>query len=81
MYDVDGNGSIELMEMKKIFHLIFKIVRFRQKMGQNETTEEMTERIFTNMDCNSDGKVEMKEFIASCSKDENLLGLLSHLKS
>ena len=78
MYDVDGNGSIELVEMKKIFYLIFKIMRFRKKMGQNETTEEMAERVFRDMDYNSDGKVEMKEFIGSCSKDGNLLGLLSH---
>ena len=80
MYDVDGNGSMELVEMKKIFYLIFKIMRFRQKIGQNETPEEMAERIFTDMDCNSDGKGEMKEFIVSCSKNEDLWGLISHFK-
>ena len=80
MYDIDSNGTIELPEMKKILHLMFKIRNFRQKIDQGETPDEMAERIFQEMDCNSDGKVEFNEFIECCIKDGSLLGLLSHFK-
>ena len=55
-------------------------MKFRERLGHKETHEEMAERIFQAMDGNSDGKVEFNEFIESCLKDTNLLGLLSHFK-
>jgi Ca2+-binding EF-hand superfamily protein len=81
MHDMDNNGTIEPAEMKKIFQSIFKIISFKQKQVQSETSEEMAERVFREMDCNSDGKVEAHEFIESCLKDETLLGALSHFRS
>ena len=80
MYDIDSNGAIELAEMKKMLVIMFKIKNFRHKIGQGETPEEMAERIFQEMDCNSDGKVEFNEFIECCLKDESLIEILSHFK-
>ena len=78
MYDVDGNGWIDLEEMTKIVKSIYTM------MGPNspicsltDTPEKRAKDIFCKMDTNSDGRVTRQEFVRSCIHDDKLLDLLA----
>ena len=78
MYDVDGNGWIDLVEMTKIVKSIYKMMGPNQALvDQFETPEKRAEDIFHRMDANSDGKVTRQEFVRSCLNDSKLSELLS----
>merc|ERR1712029_548898 len=58
MYDVDGNGWIDLAEMTRIVQSIYKMMGPQQALvDQFETPEKRAEDIFQRMDVNSDGRV------------------------
>ena len=58
MYDVDGNGWIDLVEMTRIVRSIYKMMGPNQALvDQFETPEKRAEDIFRKMDVNSDGRV------------------------
>ena len=71
MYDADGNGWIDLMEMTQIVKSIYSMMgpeqvrpsvstwsqQARLVVEQNQSAEERAEGIFKRMDINSDGKV------------------------
>ena len=73
LYDVDGNGWIDLIEMSKIVSSIYKM------MGPNQMQipEKKAEEIFQRMDANSDGRITRQEFLCSCINDPKLAVLLS----
>jgi len=73
LYDVDGNGWIDIDEMTTIIRSIYKM------MGPNQTGEaEMkAEDVFRKMDSNNDGKLTRQEFVCSCMNDSKLAQLLS----
>ena len=78
MYDVDGNGWIDLVEMTKIVRSIYKMMGPNQALvDQFETPEKRAEDIFQKMDANSDGRVTRQEFVRSCLHDSALAKLLS----
>ena len=78
MYDVDGNGWIDLVEMTKIVRSIYKMMGPNQALvDQFETPEKRVEDIFYRMDANSDGRVTRQEFVRSCLNDSKLAELLS----
>merc|ERR1719204_1536123 len=56
MYDVDGNGWIDLLEMTKMVRSIYQMMGPNQALvDQFETPEKRAEDIFHRMDVNSDG--------------------------
>ena len=59
MYDVDGNGWIDMIEMTKIVKSIYKM------MGPNqlESPAKRAEDIFRRMDANGDGRITRQEFV------------------
>ena len=64
MYDVDGNGHIDLIEMTKIVKSIYNMMGPNQvAMDQYESPEARAEGIFKRMDINADGKVTRREFV------------------
>ena len=78
MYDVDGNGWIDLVEMTKIVRSIYKMMGPNQALVDKfETPEKRAEDIFYKMDANSDGRVTRQEFVCSCLNDATLAKLLS----
>lgn len=79
MYDVNGNGSIDLQEMTQIVRSIYHLIGKDQISGlvEEETPESRAATIFRIMDINADGRVTRNEFVQTCSKDQNLLNLLS----
>ena len=73
MYDVDGNGWIDLGEMTKIVKSIYKMMG----KASEETPEKRAEEIFQQMDINCDGRVTRQEFARCCVHDDKLLALLA----
>ena len=78
MYDVDGNGWIDLGEMTKIVKSIYKMMGPNQVLvEQLEMPEKRAEDIFRRMDINADGRVTRQEFVRCCLNDSKLLELLA----
>merc|ERR1712198_231184 len=70
MYDVDGNGSIEFAEMKRVVGAVYEM------LGTEAGTTGKAQELFAKMDQNSDGCVSQEEFIAVCKQDKDLLNIL-----
>ena len=76
MYDVDGNGWIDLTEMTKIVKSIYRMTG--NKGGDSHDSPEVrANSIFKRMDVNNDGKVTRQEFVTTCLDDQQLIGLLT----
>ena len=78
MYDVDGNGWIDLVEMTKLVQSIYQVMGPNKKQAvQLETPEERAKDIFKRMDMNDDGRVTREEFVQTCLVDQKLIELLT----
>ena len=78
MYDVDGNGFIDLIEMTKLVKSIYAMMGPNKvQQDQHESAEERAKEIFFRMDMNSDGRVTREEFIQTCLVDQKLIQLLT----
>ena len=91
MYDVDGNGWIDLAEMTRIVVSIYKMmgdsagpggaevrrVRRFKRLYTSQYIQERAAGIFQRMDVNNDGRVTRTEFIRTCLNDQKLLNLLT----
>jgi len=71
MYDVDGNGTIERAEMKRVVGAVYDM------LGTQEDKRGKAEELFSKMDQNADGKVSQDQFVAVCKGDQDLLDLLT----
>ena len=76
MYDVDGNGWIDLGEMTTIVKSIYKMMG-KASDDLLESPEKRAEEIFQQMDINCDGRVTRQEFVRCCVHDDKLLALLA----
>ena len=61
LFDVDGNGWIDLVEMTNLMKCIHNMVD--SKIRAIESPEEQAKEIFEKMDMNSDGRVTKNEFV------------------
>merc|ERR1711892_431653 len=73
MYDVDGNGWIDLEEMTKLVGSIYKMAGTQQP----SLVKEKAKDVFDKMDIDSDGKVTKEEFTKTCLADKSLIDLLT----
>ena len=74
MYDVDGNGSVDLTEMTRIVSSLHNMMG---PGGRQDRAEDRAVAIFQRMDVNNDGRVTRAEFIRTCLNDQKLLELLT----
>ena len=73
MYDVDGNGWIDMIEMTKIVKSIYKMMG----LYQLESPAKRAEDIFRQMDANGDGRVTRQEFFRCSLNDPKLKEVLA----
>lgn len=69
LHDIDGNGSIDKMEMLEIVKTAYAI------QGANHPSESMEARLnntFSRSDANCDGKLTKAEFVTSCQVNQDL---------
>merc|ERR1711962_377847 len=71
MYDVDGNGTIERTEMKRVVGAVYDM------LGTQEDKRGKAEELFFKMDQNADGTVSQDQFVAVCKQDQDLLDILT----
>lgn len=69
LHDIDGNGTIDKMEMLEILKTAYSI------QGPNHPSESMEARLnatFTRSDANCDGKLTKAEFVTSCQVNQDV---------
>merc|ERR1712059_205036 len=57
MYDVDGNGTIEFTEMRRVVGAVYEM------LGSDSGDVGKAQELFSKMDQNSDGFVSQEEFV------------------
>lgn len=77
MYDINGDGLIQIPEMKKIVQALYDMIGPSIEELPIENAEVRTKAIFNKMDSNKDGKLTREEFISACMEDQHLMELLN----
>ena len=77
MYDINGNGTIEVEEMIEIVEAIAKM-KSGKDGGEDGMVDprERARTIFKMIDADQDGMITDKEFIEGCLRDENITKIL-----
>ena len=70
MYDVNGDGRVQLEELKQVMSGLHTM------MGWRGRGEEQAEELYAKMDQGEGGGVEVEAFIAACTSDPTLMAAL-----
>jgi len=71
MYDVDGNGSIEVGEMRRVVCGVYQMLGNEEAGCANKAQE-----LFNKMDADGDGLVSQQEFVTICRQDPDLCKII-----
>ncbi|XP_053178532.1 guanylyl cyclase-activating protein 2-like [Scomber japonicus] len=81
VFDSDNNGRLDKEELRKIVKIIYKIKKAsvtEESEIRNLTAEQVCDRIFQEIDVNSDGQITLDEFVEGSQRSpfvENFLRL------
>ncbi|KAI5285841.1 Neuronal calcium sensor 1, partial [Ascosphaera aggregata] len=78
LYDIDGNGKITFDEMLAIVTAIYKMVGSMVDLPEDEDTpEKRVRKIFSAMDKDENGFLDMQEFKEGSRRDPTIVNALS----
>ncbi len=77
LYDIDGNGTIDLPEMTGIIQSIFSMLGSNSELAEGLDAATCATAVFYNIDTNQDGELTEEEFISACKRDEILYAILT----
>ncbi|KAJ3186540.1 Neuronal calcium sensor 1 [Gaertneriomyces sp. JEL0708] len=78
LYDINNDGYITKSEMTQVVEAIYKMVGSMIKLPPDEDTpQKRVDKVFSIMDTNDDGKLDMEEFREGSKKDPTILHALS----
>jgi len=81
IYDVDGNGSINKKEFKKIIKSIYLVLSTDGKSLPKNVSDAINDNIlndlFDKIDADKNNSISLKEFVDCCLNDTNMLNLLA----
>ena len=82
MYDVDGNGVIDPLEMTKVLQVMHNAYNTGNTTPTNckyrrKSLKEGVMSVFNILDENNDGQITEEEFVAGCLQDNYLSQLLA----
>ena len=71
MFDLDGNGSVDEKEFRKILRVFIEVHKFVSGEDEKLSDEEAIS-LFSHLDKNGDGILAEKEFMQTCLENEVL---------
>ncbi|XP_061830530.2 guanylyl cyclase-activating protein 2-like [Nerophis lumbriciformis] len=80
VFDSDDNGRLDRHELRKIVRIIYKIKNssiWDETGKERLTSEQVCDRIFQEVDINSDGQITMDEFLNGAQKSQWLQSFLT----
>ncbi|XP_054626885.1 guanylyl cyclase-activating protein 2-like [Dunckerocampus dactyliophorus] len=80
VFDSDDNGRLDRKELRKIVRIIYKIKdgSICDETGKESlTSEQVCDRIFQQVDINSDGQITLDEFLNGAQKSQWLQSFLT----
>ena len=82
IYDVDGNGSINKKEFKKIIRSIYLLLsssdgKSLSKNVSDTINDNILNDIFDKIDVDKNNSISLKEFVDCCLNDTKMLNLLA----
>jgi Ca2+-binding EF-hand superfamily protein len=81
IYDVDGNGSINKREFKKIIKSIYLLLSSDSKALTKNVCDQINDNLlndlFDKIDADKNNSISLKEFVDCCLNDTNMLNMLA----
>uniref|UniRef100_A0A672G086 Guanylyl cyclase-activating protein 2-like n=1 Tax=Salarias fasciatus TaxID=181472 RepID=A0A672G086_SALFA len=71
VFDSDDNGRLDRRELRKIVRIIYKIKKgsvSNETGTENLTVDQVCDRIFNEVDVNSDGQITLEEFVEGAQR-------------
>ncbi len=77
-YDADNSGYVDRKEMNHVFKSLYKMLNVIGE-APKENPEAMAQKIFDEIDVDSDGVLSQEEFLKGCTNDDELMRLFEKL--
>merc|ERR1712013_61012 len=78
LYDTDNSGVIDRQEMRNIMESVYNMLDAVGAKPQGDPCQRADE-MFTKIDADNSGELDVQEFMKGCQEDQELMNLLNRL--